>query len=265
MKPVVTETPSAKAVVKLDLAGAFTMPVISPLVAVPPPYRYKDTKVLDIVFKTDPQVLDKLVPAPLKANPDQPLVLYIGHFQFADFDFPYNEAGLLVPVLLDGKPAGLFAVVLYLDKANPTVGGREIYGWPKKDADQILFNEENGKIIAEVMRYGQKIIKVSFEALQKVDPIPERPKSPIYLLKLIPSIQKDAPPDVLKLNSTVIDPDVIKELRVGKATLEFLNSPYDSFLAQIPVKEVVYSEAIVHDFTLGYGQVVIDYLARGQK
>jgi acetoacetate decarboxylase len=78
-------------------------------------------------------------------------------------------------------------------------------------------------------------------------------------------VKKDAPPDVLKLTSTVIDPDVIKELRVGKATLEFGDSPFDALLAKIPVKEIVYSETIVHDFTLGYGKVVVDYLASGQK
>jgi hypothetical protein len=58
------------------------------------------------------------------------------------------------------------------------------------------------------------------------------------------------PADVLKLISTAIDPDVVKELRLGKGTLEFGDSPFDPFLAQIPVKEVVYSETIIHDFTL---------------
>jgi acetoacetate decarboxylase len=264
MAPVVTAKLSAKKVLKPDLAGPFTMPVVSPMID-RPPYRYKDCKAVNILFKTDPKVLKELVPAPLKADPYQPLVLYSGHFEFADYALPYNEAGLLVPVMRDGEPAGTFAVVLYLDQANPIIGGRELYGWPKKDADQILFNEESGKIIGEVMRYGEKIIQVSFEVQQEVDPIPERPQSPIFFLKLIPSVQKGAPPDVLKLNSMVIDRDVIKELRVGKVTLEFGDSPFDSFLVKIPVKEVVYSEVIVHDFTMGYGQVVVDYLAGGQE
>lgn len=48
---------------------------------------------------------------------------------------------------------------------------------------------------------------------------------------------------------------------MGEGTLEFGNSPYDPFLAKIPVRRVVYSEVIVHDFTLGYGEVLLDYLA----
>lgn len=260
MSPVVSAGTPWERVAPFDLAGAFTMPVVSPI-SDRPPYRYQDCKAVNILFRTDPKALEELVPAPLEVDPHQPSVLYIGHFQFVDWDLPYNEAGLLVPVRCAGRPAGSFAVVLYLDQANPIVGGRELYGWPKKDADRILFDEEDGKISAQVTRYGRKIIQLSLEVQLQVDPIPERSASPIYFLKLIPSVQRDAPPDVLKLNSTVIEPDVIKDLRVGSGTLEFGDSPFDSFLAKIPVQEVVYSEVIVHDFTLGYGQVVVDYLA----
>jgi acetoacetate decarboxylase len=236
------------------------MPVISP-VTERPPYRYRDSKAVNILFATDPAVLEGLLPPPLEPDLDQPAVLYIGHFVLADYDLPYNEAGLLVPALRDGKPAGSFAVVLYLDRANPIVGGREVYGWPKKDADQILIDERDGRIVAEVTRYGQRIIRVTLAIRQRVEPIPERPSNPICFLKVIPSVQEGAPPDVLKLNSTVIDPDVIRELRVGEGTLEFGDSPYDPFLARIPIRRVLYSEVIVHDFTLGYGEVLVDYLA----
>jgi acetoacetate decarboxylase len=118
---------------------------------------------VNILFRADADVLKPLVPAPLKADPDQPLVLYVGHFEFADFDLPYNEAGLLVPVVREGEPARAFAVVLYLDRANPIVGGREIYGWPKKDAEEVLFRDDGASVRAEVTRYGKKIITVTLE------------------------------------------------------------------------------------------------------
>jgi acetoacetate decarboxylase len=260
MAQAVTPPASQTGLATPALVSAFSMPAISPLTE-PPPYRYRDCKAVNVLFTTDSAVLEGLVPPPLKPDLDQPSVLYIGHFVLADYDLPYNEAGLLVPVLRDGRPAGSFAVVLYLDRANPIVGGREVYGWPKKDADQILIEEQDGRIRAEVTRYGRRIISVTLAVRQTVDPIPERPKSPICFLKVIPSIQAGAPPDVLKLNSLVIDPDVITELRVGEGTLGFGDSPYDPFLATIPVRRVVYSEVIVHDFTLGYGEVLIDYLA----
>jgi len=251
--------PRTAAEARTALAAAFTMPTISPLI-VPPPYRYRDTKALNILFQTDPEILPRLVPAPLIPNPGQPLVFYIGHFVLADYDLPYNEAGLLVPVTYDGE-AGLFAVVLYLDKANPIVGGREVCGWPKKDAEEIRFVEKFGKVSAEVTRYGQRIITANFEVKQKVEVIADRPKAPLYFLKMIPSIEKGAQPDVLKLNSMLIDPDVIKRLEIGRGTLSFGTSPYDAFLREIPIREVTYSELIVHEFTLGFGKTVFNYLA----
>jgi acetoacetate decarboxylase len=245
--------------IRLALEAAFTMPAVSPMIPLPP-YRYKGTKALNVLFNTDPAVAQKLVPAPLKVEPGKPLIFYIGHFQFQDFDATYNEAGLLVPVTCEGKPAGLFAVVLYLDKANPIVGGREIYGWPKKDADEILFQEEKGRLLARVTRYGQQIITATFDSQQLVEKIVQRPNDTFYLLKHVPSIEKDAPPDVLKLNAMVITPDVITEMHTGRSTLQFGESPFDSYLSGIPVGDIIYSELIVHDFTLAWGETVVDYL-----
>jgi len=258
-----TPAPPTEATAKPDLTGAFTMPAVSPL-AGPPPYRYRDCTAVNILFRTDPAALKGLVPAPLHVDPDQPCVLYVGHFEFADFNLPYNEAGLLVPVAREGKPVGSFAVVLYLDTANPIVGGREVYGWPKKDADQIVLEQHEGHLSAQVIRYGIRIIRVTLDPGPRVEPIPQRTPSPIHFLKLIPSIQEGAPPDVLKLNAMVIEPDVITDLRPGRGTLEFGDSPYDGFLARIPVLGIMYSEVIVHDFTLGFGEVVVDYLASGR-
>ena len=232
------------------------------MLGAPPPYRYRDTRQINILFKTDGGLLEKLTPPPLNPAPERLMIFYIGHFQFADFEMPYHEAGLLIPVM-HGERKGLYPIVLYLDKTNPIVGGREIYGWPKKEAESILFVEDQGKISASVTRYGQQIMDVHFEARQKAAPIVQRPVEPTFTLKYIPSAVKDGAPDVLKLISSANDPDVITEMHVGRADLKFGNSPCDEVLSRIPVGEIIYAEAITHDFTMGYGELVVDYLARG--
>jgi acetoacetate decarboxylase len=95
-----------------------------------------------------------------------------------------------------------------------------------------------------------------------VDPIPPRPIAPWFLLKYIPSAEKGSPPDVLKLITMGFDPYILKELNVGKGTLEFGNAPDDALLTKIPVSKVVYSEFIVTDFTMENAKVVYDYLAK---
>lgn len=261
MKPEFPAIPS-QIISQPDLAGAFSMPIFSSMITAPPPYRYKNTKNVNILFKTDPELLAKLTPPPLKPAPDSLMIFYIGLFQFADINFHYYEAGLLIPVIHAGL-RGNYALVLYLDQANPIVGGREIYGWPKKEAEVILFSEYFRKITASVIRYGQTIIEVGFNSQQRLKTIPERPNEPIFTLKYIPSAEKDAPPDVLKLISTRNDPDRCTDMSLGKASLKFNASPYDDLLAKIPIQEIVYADVIVHDFTMGYGEVVVDYLAGG--
>jgi acetoacetate decarboxylase len=262
--PATLSAAHSKAGLRPNLAGAFSMPIYSPMLGVPPPYRYQDTRNLNILFKTDPELLESLIPPPLTLNPNHLMIFYIGLFQFADFDMPYHEAGLLIPVVQAGRN-GNYAIVLYLNQTNPIVGGREIYGWPKKEAEQILFNEEQGKISASVTRYGQRIIDASFEMQQKMDPIPARPIEPTFTLKYIPSALKDAPPDVLKLISSSNDPDVFTEMQLGTAALKFGASPFDDLLAKIPIQEIVYAEVITHDFTMGYGELVVDYLSEDQE
>ena len=255
-----TEAATIQTGIQAYLGDAFSMPVLSPELT-PPPYRYTDDRMINILFATDPQVVEKLVPPPLQPDPTQPMLFYIGKLYMPDYEFSYNEAALAAPVIDQNGQPGYYPIVLYLDKPNPIVGGREIYGFPKKEAEEISFEEENGTITAVVTRNETPVITVNLEVQQKVDPIPPRTIAPWYFLKYIPSAEKDAPPDVLKLVTMGFEPYIVSEMAMGTATLEFGESPYDSILTQIPVNEIFYSEVITSDFTLGYGEVVLDYLA----
>ncbi|MEI7990770.1 MAG: acetoacetate decarboxylase family protein [Chloroflexota bacterium] len=244
------------------LGDSFSMPALSPELA-PPPYHYKDDHMLNILFKTDPALVEKWVPLPLKPDPSLPILFYVGKLTIANYGLSYNEAALAVPVLDSSGKQGFYPLVLYLDQTNPIIGGRETYGYPKKEAEKITFEEQNGMLSGGITRYGFPIITYKFETLQKVSPIPPRVVAPWYLLKFIPSAEKDAPPDVLKLITMDFEPYTVRELTVGKGTLEFGNSPYDALLSKIPVTEILYSELIVSDFSMDYAKVVHDYLAGG--
>jgi acetoacetate decarboxylase len=261
MTTTVSAAPVVSASVQSYLGDAFSMPIMSPELA-PPPYLFKDNKVVNLLFKTDPQVLEKLIPYPLKPDYSQPMLFYIGRLNIAHYNVTYNEAARAAPVIgEDGQP-GYYPIVLYLDTPNPIIGGREIYGYPKKEAEEILFEEgADGVITASVTRYGATIIKVTFTAGQQVDPVPPREIAPWYTLKLIPSAEKDAPPDVMKLIRMGFEPYSINEMTMGQATLEFADSFDDTLLTQIPVTEILYSEVVGTEFTMEYGEVVHNYLA----
>ena len=85
---------------------------------------------------------------------------------------------------------------------------------------------------------------------------------PIFNVKLIPSVEKNAPPDVLQLTATTLGNPKFRELRPGVGTLEFGSTAADP-LGGIPVLEILRAACYEYGFILDYGEVVYDYLAEG--
>jgi len=207
-------------------------------------------------------VLQELVPKPLLPNPYNLMFIYIGRLNIespAGGRYDYLEAGIGIPVIFSKTP-GNYPVCLFLNKALPIVGGREIWGWPKKDAE-IAFTERDREISGRVERFGTVLLSLSARLEKKVDPIPSRPEMPWYLLKIIPSVRKNAPPDVWQLVSTQNIDAKTKELWNCTATFELGTGPLDA-LGNIKVAEVVSAQFSVGDFAMDYGEVLHDYLVK---
>lgn len=239
-----------------DLRKAFCMPAAAHAYP-PPPFHYEDCHWTSIFFRTDPSVIQSLVPEPLIPDSNPVLGIYIARLSIsAPLAATYHEAGLVANVLFEGNP-GVYFSNLYLDSALGVLAGREIWGFPKKPA-QIIYSEEDGKISAIVSLLDSPLIKLSMRQTRKVDQLPEDPVQAGYTLKIIPSAMRGAPHDVLQLVSI---PHImqIKEMYEGPGTLELLPSPYDP-LGKLPVFEVVGAIFQVIDMTLDWGEVVVNYL-----
>jgi acetoacetate decarboxylase len=234
----------------------YCMPSVSPAYP-PPPYEYKDSNGINIVFKTTPDILHELLPPPLTPNPHDLAFFYASEFNVVSpITVRYKEAGIGIPALFAGRPANYF-VYLYLDLTAGIVSGREIWGWPKKDAE-ISYLSDGRLYRASVKRGGIEIIRASVNASQAISPIPPQDDFPSLNLKIIPSVITNHPPDVLQLTSAGIS-SVRKELFRGEAKLEFASSASD-LLGNIPVLAVVSGEQSIDDMRLDCGEVLVDYL-----
>jgi len=165
----------------------------------------------------------------------------------------YYEAFISIPVSY-AEAEGNYLPVLYLDKALPIVGGREIWGFRKVDAE-IYFEAENGKIRAGVKREGTTLIDATVSIGEPVTPPKNSPNKPIFNLKLIPSVKKDAPPDVKQLTTVTTTGNKVTELRSGEAKLVFGSTPL-SPLGTIPILKIVSCSYTERGFVLDYGEVV---------
>jgi acetoacetate decarboxylase len=129
---------------------AFAMPLTNP--SFPRgPYRFFDREYLIITYRTDPDALRAVVPEPLEMS--EPIVKYEfirmpDSTGFGD----YTEPGQVIPVRFRGEE-GVYVHAMYLDDDGPIVGGRELWGFPKKLAQPKISHE--GEVIVGTLHYGQ--------------------------------------------------------------------------------------------------------------
>lgn len=236
---------------------AFAMPLTSP--SYPKgPYRFVNREFFTITYRTDPDMLRRLVPEPLQIP--EPLVKYEfirmpDSTGFGD----YTESGQVIPVTLDGI-AGSYSHSMYLNDEAPIAGGREIWGFPKKLADPSLTvikdtlvgTLDMGGIRVATGTMGYKHRELDHDTvLRSFD-------APNFLLKIIPHV--DCTPRICELVRYFTTDVTLKGAWEGPARLQLFHHALAP-VADLPVIEVVSAVHLVADLTLGLGEVVHDYLA----
>ncbi|MCI0152334.1 acetoacetate decarboxylase [Paraburkholderia sediminicola] len=236
---------------------AFAMPLTSP--AYPPgPYRFVDREFLIITYRTDPEALAEVIPAPLEMT--EPLV----KFEFIRMPDStgfgdYTESGQVIPVSFQGQ-RGSYVHAMFLDDEPPIAGGREIWGFPKKLASPELRVDKD--TIGGILKYGPVPIALAtmgykHRALPH-DQILASLSMPNFLLKIIPDV--DGSPRICELVRYFCEDITVKGAWAGPAALELFNHALAP-VASLPVIEVISGVHILSDLTLGLGTVVHDYLA----
>jgi len=234
----------------------FAMPITNP--SYPKgPYRFVDREYLIITYRTDPEVLARVVPEPLEVP--EPLVKYEfirmpDSTGFGD----YTESGQVVPVIFEGS-AGSYVHSMYLNDEAPIAGGREIWGFPKKLAEPVLRVEKDtliGTLDMGPVRIATGTMGYKHRRLDP-DAIAASMGGPNFLLKIIPHV--DCSPRICELVRYFQTDIAIKGAWEGPAALE-LHAHALAPVADLPVREVVSAVHILADLTLGLGEVVHDYL-----
>lgn len=240
-----------------EVRNGFAMPVYNP--AYPPgPYRFIDREYLIITYRTDPAILEKVIPAPLKMT--DPVVKYefINMPDSTGFGH-YCESGQVIPVSFEGEAAS-YVHSMYLDDHPPIAGGRELWGFPKKlgnpklqvDKDTLVGTLDYGNVRVATGTMGFK-----HKALDP-DPIIKSLGGPNYLLKIIPHV--DGTPRICELVRYSMTDISLKGAWSGPGALTLV----DHALAPVfdlPVLEVLSTVHIIADLTLPLGHVAHDYLS----
>ena len=237
---------------------AFAMPIDNP--AYPPgPYRFVDREYLIITYRTDPEMLAKVVPAPLQVI--EPVV----KFEFINMPDStgfghYCESGQVIPVSLNGVKGG-YVHAMYLNDHPPIAAGRELWGFPKKLGEPELRVHKDtlmGTLDYSDFRVATGTMGFKHTAMDH-GPVLAAVAAPNYLLKIIPHV--DGTPRICEIFRYCLTEIQIKGAWRGPGALD-LHDHALAPVADLPVLEILSTIHIIADLTLPLGEVVHDYLPK---
>ena len=239
------------------LKQAFSMPLSSP--AYPRgPYRFVNREFFIITYETDMEALRAVVPEPLEVI--DPIVRY-EFIRMPDSNGfgSYTESGQVIPVRYKGEMGG-YVHSMYLDDLPPIVGGRELWGFPKKlatvsltvESDTLVGKLKYGDIYVAIGTMGYKYYPLDHEESKKGI------SAPNFMVKIIPHV--DGTLRICELVRYCVSDVVVKTAWSGPAALQFFSHALAP-VASLPVKRVISAAHILTDLTLPYGEVAFDYLS----
>ncbi|MER7011863.1 acetoacetate decarboxylase [Saccharopolyspora sp. NPDC000359] len=234
--------------VRRSLATPLTSPAYAPAVA-----RFTDREYLNIVYRTDAEALQAVVPEPLEL--DEPLVRFevMKMGDVSSFG-PYVEAGQAIPVRL-GDERGEYLHAMYLDNFPATAAGREASAYPKVMGSPAL--RVDHAALVGTLDYGlERVATATMGYKHHPLDLAEAEAQitvPTYMLRIVPG-------RVCELVRSQITDITVKAAHTGPARLQLFEHVLAP-LADLPVREVVSASHVLTDLTLNGIETVHDYLA----
>jgi acetoacetate decarboxylase len=148
---------------------------------------------------------------------------------------------------------------MFLNDEGPIAGGRELWGFPKKLAQPTLRTEVD--TLVGTLDYGPVRVATGTMGYKHREadlaPVKASLEAPNFLLKIIPHV--DGKPRICELVEYHLEDVLLRGAWTGPAALSLIPHALAP-VAELPVLEVVSAIHIVSDLTLGFGEVVHDYL-----
>ncbi|MBW9156858.1 acetoacetate decarboxylase family protein [Clostridium tagluense] len=213
---------------------------------------------LNTVWETKPEIIAKLLPAPLKPVKDKPLVsTFIANYPKTSFAPGYKEAGLFILAECDGV-VGRYCLSMPITDGMAMSMGREVCGFPKKMAS-IDFEVKNGTAVGKISRNGIEFFSVNANLSGKLNK--DNKTSDLneaiseFMYNVTYSKSSDGcgfllSPTLIKQKLAVAE---ITENKLATSTIVMTDSPHDPW-AELEVVRMIGSQYMVSTNTLEPGE-----------
>jgi len=252
-----------------EILNCPSMPISSP--SYPRgPYRFIDREYFIIVYQSTPEAIRAAVPEPLAPDGSNTVLYEFIKMPDSSGFGDYQESGVVIPCTYNGEPVN-FTAQMYLDCEPPIAGGREIWGFPKKNANPklgIIHDTLTGtleyagqQVAMGTMSYKHENLIDNKQATHKqnIEAMIKRLSKTQVNLKLIPHV--DGSMEIAQLVAYNIEDINIKGAWKGPARLHLVphvNAP----VADLPVIKIVDGLHFIADLTLPYGRILYNYLGK---
>ena len=226
--------------------------------------EFYDAEVLTVYFETKAEIVEKLLPPPLKPSPIPVGAAFVANYPKTNFGVAYQESALFLLAEYNGEE-GAFCLAMPVTNDMAMIGGREVFGYPKKMAE-ISFQREGKDLRGWTERHGIRFFEVKAKLTGKFNDLDAQqfitetresnPDIVVYNFKYFPAPDRtgfDYNPrlirEVVKFNS--------KKQEMGEAELIFRSSEHDPW-ADVDVVKVLGAIYTVGDNTMLPGSVVAE-------
>lgn len=228
---------------------------------------FTNAETLTVLWETKPDIIERILPAPLKPVKLPLVFAFVANYPKTNQGLPYHESALFVRAEYNGE-SGNYYLAMHVTDDRAMIGGREVYGYPKKIANIHL--ERKG---SDVHAWSERINTRNIEARVKLTgkfndprlsklmgepgfmPTPQTP-SVNFNFKYFPAPEKtgfDYKPRLVR-QETALQP---QSMEIGEAELILKSSPHDPW-AELEVVKVLGAFYLKSNNTMFPGSVVAE-------
>jgi acetoacetate decarboxylase len=121
-------------------------------------FEFHDAEMLTVMWETKPEIVERLLPPPLKPTATPLATAFVAHYPKTNFGPAYHEAALFLRAEFGGVE-GNYCLAMPVTGDLAMAGGREVFGYPKKMA-KIEFSRSGDRIEGSAERHGLRFFEV---------------------------------------------------------------------------------------------------------
>ncbi|MFG3255480.1 acetoacetate decarboxylase family protein [Streptomyces sp. NPDC048172] len=185
------------------------------------------------VWETDPGVVAEVLPPPLKPG-ERPLV----RVSVSKVDLPGYPlgAGSVAVAARHGGAEGWYPLVMPMTHERALIGGREVFGEPKKLGEVTVERGPDGALRAALARHGVAFVEIR-GTVGGALPLPEPAEKLDFYLKFLPAVDGSGF-DVDPVLVHCLRHEKVRRLEAVDGEVVLRESPYDP-VADLPVRRLV--------------------------